>query len=154
MGGAAQGCHLSESLVQLRRGRQAFGVDLSLFFTILRQLQLIRSNLYFVQLSHLRGKEAGISFPLPQFGCFFFFSFFRPPYSFAPPLGRSAPRKGSGSRIKAHWLPEAPEAERSLQPSPRPHPHQDQVGKALEAGIGGPGDSSRVPLGAPDGQRT
>lgn len=42
--GAAQGCHLSEGLVQLRRRGQAFDVDLSFFFTILRQLQLIRSN--------------------------------------------------------------------------------------------------------------
>lgn len=37
-------CHLSEGLVQLRRGRQAFGVNFSFFFTILRQFQLIRSN--------------------------------------------------------------------------------------------------------------
>lgn len=41
---AAQGCHLSKGLVQLRRGGQAFRVDLRFFFTILRQLQLIRSN--------------------------------------------------------------------------------------------------------------
>lgn len=37
-------CHLSEGLVQLRRGRQAFNVNFSFFFTILRQFQLIRSN--------------------------------------------------------------------------------------------------------------
>lgn len=44
VGGAAQGCHLSEGLIQLRRGGQTFRVDLSFFFTILRQLQLIRPN--------------------------------------------------------------------------------------------------------------
>lgn len=37
-------CHLSEGLVQLRRGRQIFGVYFSFFFTILCQFQLIRSN--------------------------------------------------------------------------------------------------------------
>lgn len=43
-GGAARGCHLSEGLVQLRGGGQAFRVDLRFFFTIFGQLRLIGSH--------------------------------------------------------------------------------------------------------------
>lgn len=132
--GGGRGCHLSEGLVQLRRRGQVFGVDLRFLLTVLRQLQLIRPHQDFVQLSHLEGRDAGVGFPLLQWGGA------SPPTPLPAPLwGRPAPPEGV-------WPPESKlTCRQRLQgrrgrrgPAPAPAPTPTGILRS-EAGAGAPG---------------